>query len=647
MSAIWGCLSYTNTIPETLPALMEAPYHAKCRIDRYGTRQNEYLYFGCGIQYITKEAQNEVLPVFDEQNGIFFAADCILNNRDELISLLRADSAEPDGTLMYLAYKKWGIDCLKHFRGLFGMAVYDKSAETLYLATDQTASRCLYYYKSADAVCFSTLLEPIRKANPALSLNELYLKDYLTAPGLIPNIVPTETPYTGVFKINPGCYMTITQDNITEHTYWSPFAQKTSQHFNAKTYGKEFRALYTACVNDTLRTDGEVGISMSSGLDSASVGALAATQLRKKNKTLYSYTYVPYETPEPDKTPKNFVHDETADVMKIVNMHPNIKPHFLNNEGKNCTTFLSQGLDIMEIPFKATINLPNLYEVYCQARKDNCRVVLTGQAGNASVSYGTMDNILFDSYQTGHFLRFLLYFNNYCLKVKHSRKRELRFFLRRFRHAKKVCRTPGISALCPDNPFLASDILDSYPYRERYAKGELPFLESVPTSRDFYPMFLYNKAILTYLGELDTKLGLASGIVLRDPTRDSRIIAFCAALPYHLFAYNGTPRWLIRGNFSDILPADLLNNFTRYGVQNSDWMLRIRRDWDLLSPEFHAFLHSCKCDNPQNDACNRMIHLDKAEAYLSTVTEQDFNPADAHFRHFIFCILFLRFIKEK
>lgn len=37
----------------------------------------------------------------------------------------------------------------------------------------------------------------------------------------------------------------------------------------------------------------------------------------------------------------------------------------------------------------------------------------------------------------------------------------------------------------------------------------------------------------------------------------------------------GTPRWLIRGNFRDLLPTDLLDQWMRYGVQNSDYYLRI------------------------------------------------------------------------
>lgn len=643
MSAIWGFLSYTNPIRDGLSETMEAPYRKKCKIDFYRSQQNTHLYMGCGIQSITAEARNEILPIYDAERGIFFNADCILDNRDELISLLSADASTPDGTLMYLACQKWGIDCLQRFRGLFGIAVYEACTETLYLAADPVSSRCLYYYKTEDSVCFSTLLEPIRRVYPDIPFNEYYLKDYLTAPGLMPNIVPTETPYAGVFKINPGCYMKITRDSVTEHSYWSAFPGKKQRHFTAKAYGNAFRALYTACVKDALRTDREVGISMSSGLDSASVGALAATLLREENKTLYSYTYVPFETPEHDKN-KNNIHDETADVMTIVDMHPNIKPHFLTNNGKHCLKFIADGLDIMEIPFKAVVNLPNLYEVYCHAEADNCRIVLTGQVGNGTVSHGYIDDILFDDFQKGRFLRFLRYLSNHSRKVKRSRKKELQACLRYFNYAKKVYRSPGISKLSPDNPFLSAAILEGYPYPQRYAEGELPFLESVPMNRIFYKQFLYNKATLTYLGELDTKMGLATGILLRDPTRDARMLQFCAALPYHLFAYSGIPRWLIRGNFTDILPAGILDNWMRYGVQNSDWLLRIKRDWATIHSELTLFFQQSHTPANAPDAAS-MVDTKKALEYLQCLPAHGPSTANYDFDCLTFAMLFLMFLK--
>lgn len=646
MSAIWGYLSYTNLINETLSSSMEAPYREKCKIDCYRKQQNSHLSMSCGIQYITKEAQQEVLPIFDEENGIYFTADCILDNRDELISLLNATSSEPDGTLMYLAYKTWGIDCLKKLRGMFSMAVYDRNTKALYLAADQVSSRCLYYYKTEESICFSTLLEPIRRTYPNISFNEYYLKDYLAAPGLMPNIVSTETPYTGIYKINPGCYMTVTRDRVTEHSYWTPFTQKKQRHLTAKGYGKAFRSLYTRCVKDALRTDDEVGISMSSGLDSASVGALAAINLKEKKKTLYSYTYVPYETPKPDRKHKDHIHDETTDVMKIVDMHPNIKPHFLNNKGKNYLGFIEKGLDIMEIPFKAIVNLPNLYEVYCHAAQDNCRVVLTGQTGNASVSHGYIDDVLFNDYLKGHRLRFLYYLNNHSLKLKLSRKRELKACIRYFKHAKKEYRHPGFFELVPDNPFLSKNILNAYPYLERYAEGELPFLTMLPTNQHFYNQFLYNKATLTYLGELDTKLGLSVGIIIRDPTRDMRIIQYCANLPYHLFAYKGTPRWLIRGNFTDLLPQNILESWMRYGVQNSDWNLRILRDWNTIYPSLTSFFEQYQNCNNKKNAAHTMINTDTALDYLHSLSEKVPDTIDFNFECLSFALLFLTFIEN-
>lgn len=644
MSAIWGYLSYTNTIPTKFPALMEAPYHAKCKIDRYDRKQNELLYFGCGIQYITKEARTEVLPIFDEQNGVFFTADCILDNREDLISLLGAEPSNPDGTLMYLAYKKWGIACLTRFRGLFSMAVYDQKARTLFLATDQTASRCLYYYKTEDFVCFSTLLEPIRQVCPGLSVNDNYLKDFLTAPGLLPNIVPTETPYAGVYKINPGCYISITQDSITEHSYWTPFLHKKRRHLTAKAYGKAFRSLYTECVKDALRTDGEVGISLSSGLDSASVGALAESLLQPNDKKLFTYTYVPYETPNTDKN-KSHVHDETEDVMKITQMYPNMVPHFLNNHGANCLGFLEDGMKLMEIPFKAFVNLPSLYEVYVRAQKDRCKIVLTGQVGNGTVSHGTINDVLFNEYQKGHFLRFLFDLNRHAKTLRISRKKALKDCIRRYKQANKLYRHQEPVNLVPDNPYLTSDIMNNYPFKERYQAGEIYSLENIPMNKEEHLQFLYKKALYTYLGELDTKLGLATGVVLRDPTRDIRILEFCAELPYHIYAYHGTPRWLIRGPLADYLPKDLVDDWMRHGIQNSDWLLRIKRDREKIYPFLRSLLTPTQSDKevfslPSVTDEEKILHM------LSSLSEGNLDAMASNFHYAVFLAVVSVFLNQ-
>lgn len=590
MSAIWGIIPFSAPLPEQADEKIRAYYQEHCRIDCIQTRQDSCCLMGCGLQYITEEAVREALPIFDREREIFFTADCVLDNRRELLQELSAPASEPDGTLMYLAYLKWGMDCLRHFRGAFSLAIYNNKEKTLYLAADQTASRCLYYHIENGAAAFSTLLGPLRSLPAPVRVNEYYIKDFLTAPGLAPNVSSTETPYENVFKLNPGTYQKITPGSREEVVYWTPALSGSPCHCTSPgEYGRFFRELYEKCVEDVLRSRGETGISLSSGLDSASVGALAAGALDSRGKMLYSYTYVPCEKPSPDKN-RFHIQDETEDVLKITALHPNIVPRFLNNGGKNCFEEIPKGLRVMEIPYKAYGNLPSLFEVYENAYRDGCRIVLTGQMGNSTVSHGYIDDILYDLWLHGNYIRFLGCLNRYSKTVKESRKKALRGCLNYFRYAKKESAS-GFSYVS-DNPFLSKEITRDYPLQERYLQAGIPTKGGLPSSCSFYREHLYSRNALTYLGELDTKAGLAHGILLRDPTRDMRMLSFCLHLPYHLFAWDGTPRWLIRGNLRDILPPELLDNWMRYGVQNSDCHSRLMRDWERIYPRLEEHLAS-------------------------------------------------------
>jgi asparagine synthase (glutamine-hydrolysing) len=599
MSAIWGRISWVdnNDNAGIMPSVMRKPYENKCRLDDIREVSDSGLYMGCGIQYITKEAVFEKLPIYDKEAGCCFTADCLLDNRDELIDKLGISGGDiADGSLMYMAYKKWGMKCLGHFRGLFSMAVYDIGKRKLYLATDQFSYRSLYYYfDKGKELVFSTLIEPIRKKCQGIGYNDDYIKDFVLAPGLMPNISASETPYKGVFMLNPGTWLECDMNRVEEHVYFD--ASKTGTDYNchnAREYGAYFRKLYGNCVCDALRTSGKVGIAMSSGLDSASVGALAATSLAADDKKLMTYTYIPFEQGAVDKN-RNHVLDEQRDVMKLVDMYPNMVPHFMNNNGKNCTEDFDKVLDIMEIPFKAYVNLPNLCEIYERAASEGCKVVLTGQLGNSTVSHGNIDDVIYDLYDSRRFISFLLYLNNYCRKINVSRKYGVKKYISYCKHVKKVY-AEGKFDYTPENPFLNADILNGYQLEERFSKCGLGITQHVAEPRGQYRIHFLNKAMYTYLGALDTKMGLTYNIVVRDPTRDMRMIGFCHDLPFRYFGYKGTPRWLIRGNLSDMLPDYMVNKWMRYCVQNVDWYQRIKRDWKGVSCKIEKDLDSKELD---------------------------------------------------
>lgn len=620
MSAIWGTVQKTTSQLEPAFFQMKNTYDDSCILDRINEYQNKNLLFGCGIQYITRESRCECLPIHSTDNQLLFTADCLLDNRDDLMKELHiTDSNTPDGTLLYHAYLKWGKNCVHHLHGIYSIAAYDIASDMLFLTTDPTASRCLYYYPHKGGCTFSTLLAPILNVHNEIKKNELYLEDFLIAPGLRPNLSATETPYEGVYKLEAGTYVTISGSKKEVHRYWSP--KTLPLHIKTATQCKDqFLSIFLKCVQRTLRTDGEVGLALSSGFDSSAVAALAAKELQKASKSLYSYTYVPYHEGVCDVKMDHFVINEKESIQKTLAMYPNIKPHFLNTNGKDFYQSLDEMLAIIEIPFKAFVNLPSLQELYQSATKDQCKVFLTGQYGNATISYGDIDNVLYDMYSKHHYVSYLRTLNQYCKKAKESRKMALRGCNQYFRHTDAVYRNPTpISEEFVSNPYLNKELIHAYPYKERFANEKLPIMDRAALSKEKYESYLYFTSALTYIGEFETKFGLANGIVLRDPTRDPDIISFCHTIPYKFFAYKGTPRWLIREGMKEYLPKEIIAPFLRYGVQNPDWAYRVALNWNTIYTSLHQHLTSSVLAN--------YVDSSKIHTFLNK-TKEDFAEDD-------------------
>lgn len=638
MSAIWGKLIFEqNTIEHAVDSIMRKPYEQNCILNKINTKTYENtIYMACGLQMVNDYATKEALPILDSEERFFITADCILDNHDDLAKELALELSTPDGTIIYQAYLTWGLDCIKKFRGVYSIAIYDIPTKTLYLIADHTSGRCLYYYKGENEILFSTLLSPICSLVTDLQYNDNYLYDFCVSPGLMPSITATETPYKNICKISPGCYIKITKDSCREISYWTPEALTFPGYRKASQYGEHFRTLFESCVTDAIKTSGQVGICLSSGLDSASIGAIAATTLNKENKVLKSYTYVPSENGG-RKENKEQVLDETKDIHKILEMHPNIQPKFLNNQGKNCLEDLTKGIQIMEIPYKAVVNFPNLMEIYATAKKDGCRIILTGQCGNSTISQGYIDDVLFDMYDKHQYLSFALTLNSYAKQNKESRKKAFKNCIGYFRFSKAELKNPAFR-YTPANPFISKALPENYAFEERLSQNHIIHTHKLPLSEPYYKTMVYNPAMYSYLGELDTKMGLAFGLVIRDPSRDMRMLSFCNSIPYKYFAYKGTPRWLIRGNMRDILPTPLLDNWMRYGVQNADWYLRLKRDWSNISPALFAAFSDCLDKLPINE--------DTIEEYRQKNASSLSDSEQDHTLYLLLLYNLLSFLKE-
>ncbi|MBI4401342.1 MAG: asparagine synthetase B, partial [Nitrospirae bacterium] len=100
----------------------------------------------------TPESLKERQPVSDARGECWLIWDGRLDNRDELIRLLKNDGftlgAGTDPELMLAAFRKWGIDCFRRILGDFALALWDSRTKRLVCARDPIGVKPFYYHLS-------------------------------------------------------------------------------------------------------------------------------------------------------------------------------------------------------------------------------------------------------------------------------------------------------------------------------------------------------------------------------------------------------------------------------------------------------------------------------------------------------------------
>ena len=205
---------------------------------------------------------------------------------------------QSDTEVLLQAWAEDGADCLPRLNGMFAFAIWDAREKRLTLARDPLGIKPLYYANHRGELLFASELRSLLRfpgfqpgLDPA-SINKYLALGYIPAPS---------TAYAGVRKLEPGQLVT-----------WSPAGRRTEYFWDlpiednpvgAGTFDESAEAtreLLREAVRYQLRSDVEVGILLSGGIDSSAVAALAAPLAGKKLHSFSigfeeaSYNELPY-----------------------------------------------------------------------------------------------------------------------------------------------------------------------------------------------------------------------------------------------------------------------------------------------------------------------------------------------------------------
>lgn len=574
MSAIHGLITNNKIVKASY--MDQVSYYSKYSFDKIEHLEMNNVKFSCFHQHFTTESKSEILPYYDEKLNCMITLDAVIDNREELISLLNIKKESiSDCEIILAAYSKWGTTYPKYIAGDFIIAIYDYNIESLILSRDHLGKRIIYFHYNSESFSFSTLMNPLVRND--IGLNDSFLKKYISSRMVINNMDAEETIYSDIKLLKPARTLIYNSEGVSEVKYWSLKKNKKYKDFDVAV--SDFKLVFEEAVKCRLRTTGKVGIMLSGGLDSSAVACIAAKELSRESKDLLAYTSIASNKYEVNLHPR-FIVDETEFVKPMKEKYPNIINNFLDCEGHNSYSVIDTVIDVMEEPVKFVENSYWLNELTRVASEDGCKIVLDGQCGNFVVSYGDIDRYLIHYLRSFKLGKFVSAFNKYCSENRVSRKKMVRYLFNKCINAKK-----DINLY-----FTSYDLLTEKEKHDLYKEvNRMRDLSGIlkPVQKVFDG--IENPVLMNQYAIAETKFGLKYNIIKRDPTRDFRVLECCYQFNIEIFNYNGGRRTLLREGMKGIVPDKILNNYLM-GIQSGDFLHRLDKDYDKVLIELNEAL---------------------------------------------------------
>lgn len=496
--------------------------------------------------WVTPEETGEQQPIHDPHKRFTLSADLRLDNRRDLLATLGFTTAEEqsisDAQLLMHCWLRWGEECVSHLLGDYAFVIWDSAEQRLFAARDALGARGLAYYADDRMVVIaSEILHILAHPDVPRRRNDRKVADYLASQW----DNHEESFYEGIFYCPPGHCLTVTTTAIRKRRYWDLDPDLRIRYKDDAAYAEHFLALFTDAVHCRLRTNGPIGISLSGGLDSTAVAAIASKFLTDQPapQRLLSFSNVFDELTSCDE--RQYI----APVIQQLNLAATLLP------GDGCWTLRDPDqwpVAADFVHFDAFYRLPEAIAMAVQA--NGCRTLLTGHFGDS-----LFDGWVFwalDTIRGGDWSRLVSILTNSRDSVRWRRDlldhglRQLipigiRKRLRHWRPQHTAPRHPGFAPqlAAATNAQAASAPDDSW--RRFSAPGQWPRYRGLTEAA-------------TPQGLFSTRRIYASrGIETAHPMHDRRLVEFVAAAPADQLGRPGRSRGMLRNAMASLLPEQI------------------------------------------------------------------------------------------
>lgn len=274
-----------------------------------------------------------------------------------------------DTEVLLTAFVEWDVACLPRLIGMFAFAILDLSGGRLILARDPFGIKPLYYVAHDGTLAFASEIPPLLSGLAGdVCANPQRVHDYLDA-GVTDH--GADTMYAGVQALPAAHYAVVDlthPDRIAPLPFWQPDLSRTIE-LSFDEAARRLRDLFLESVALHLRSDVQVGVLLSGGVDSSSV-TMAMRAVAGRHLDIHTFSYI-----------GDYGARSEEPWIDIANRAAGAVPHKLRLHPAEWTGELGTLLQAHGEPFRT----PAVYAQYRLsrlARETGMKVLLSGQGSD-------------------------------------------------------------------------------------------------------------------------------------------------------------------------------------------------------------------------------------------------------------------------
>lgn len=502
-----------------------------------------------------------------------------------------------DTEVILAAYDCYKENCLSFFDGMFAFSIWDQKEKILFAARDRFGEKPFYYHFENEFFIFASEMKALWACGIDKIPEQKMMLNYL-ALGYVQNPSDkSQTFYKQIYSLPPGHYVTvkISPLKLSVVNYFD-IDKQTIKKIDDNQAVSEILSKISSSVKMRLRSDVEVGLNLSGGLDSSTIAwHIKNTGINNKREfKTFSAVFPGFEKDE-------------SQFIKTVTSTLNLKNFSVTPDIHGLIEDFEKLMWHQEEPFPSS-SIYAQYKVFELASKNGIKVLLDGQGADE----------VFGGYHK---------YMHWYLQEVFSRNRFLRFV--KEKHAMAENKIPvnwGLKNIMA--AYLPSHAAIALEKKEYNRILNQPFLSanllSCATGREWEGI---NKPIITKLNDIlyfntmrngleemlrfADRNSMAHGTEVRLPFLQANLVNFVFSLPSKQKIFNGFPKWILRKAMDKKLPNSII------------W----RTDKTGFEPPQKNWMNTSAMDNYIFEAKKKLV---KEDILKPTVLNKKSTPMDAH-----------------